>query len=450
MSTGQYGVDPVGRSLISFFHLGQNPMRAPDLIVLSPEKALLGRLPFDARAETTLDFLQGILASHPELASGPTAEIVYQNEDPAQRQFAKIEARWQAGERAELIESLEQWLNIHGNQWTHGDASVLYMLGVGYYHKGQLEQAAEYWRTVQEQYPNHPLRHRALYNQLDPKNWPMPLHRDIRQASQSTDKRISSIHVPNPTLRNHHLSMVKQHSRYRQFTKEMPMVLIPRGTFTMGGQPAYFARELPLRTVHISRSFWMSAWPVTRADWSKFRPNDFPISDSLAAALPVAVSFEEASDYCQFLSDVSGLPYRLPTEAEWEYAARGGLEGMPYPWGDEPVDESRCNFKWSEGVPVGSYAPNGYGLFEMVGNVAEWCQDDYLENAYALTDAVVTDPLVKTNSKTLRTARGGFPGVSFNRYWCRNALRLSGPIKAGIRLVLPHDESLRELTSFNV
>ena len=88
----------------------------------------------------------------------------------------------------------------------------------------------------------------------------------------------------------------------------------------------------------------------------------------------VSVSWFDAMSYCEWLG-----PFRLPTEAEWEYAARGGLEGKLYPWGDEPP-ETRPEYatRWRNGPePVARFAPNVFGLYDMCENVHEWCADWY-------------------------------------------------------------------------
>jgi sulfatase modifying factor 1 len=110
----------------------------------------------------------------------------------------------------------------------------------------------------------------------------------------------------------------------------------------------------------------------------------------------VQVSFEDALAYCKWAGK------RLPTEAEWEYAARGGLNAKVNGWGDEPIDPKRCN-TWqghfpdrntaedgfTRAAPVKSFPPNGYGLYDMAGNVWEWCSDLYRPDAYALLAAEI-------------------------------------------------------------
>ena len=94
----------------------------------------------------------------------------------------------------------------------------------------------------------------------------------------------------------------------------------------------------------------------------------------------VAVSWFEAIGYCEWLSGATGGVYRLPTEAEWERAARGGHEGCAYPWGDEPAHQwpeyiRRWGGKVSGPLPAGAGAPNSFGLYDVCENVHEWCAD---------------------------------------------------------------------------
>ncbi|MEY4827709.1 MAG: hypothetical protein RLZZ288_1260, partial [Planctomycetota bacterium] len=136
----------------------------------------------------------------------------------------------------------------------------------------------------------------------------------------------------------------------------------------------------------------------------------------------VQVAFEDAQAYAAWAGK------RLPTEAEWEYAARGGLEGATFVWGEAPLDATRCNVWQGEfphlntredgfvtTAPVGSYPPNGYGLVDMAGNVWEWCSDQYAPGEYAERVAaaggsgVVTCP---SGPSTTRDPRNPFSSES--------------------------------------
>ena len=103
---------------------------------------------------------------------------------------------------------------------------------------------------------------------------------------------------------------------------------------------------------------------------------------------PVAgVSWFEAVRYCEWLSSRTGRAYRLPTEAEWERAARSGLEQKQFPWGDEPPQFlPNYSTRWQTGPePVALYDPNAFGLYDICDNVHEWCSDWYDPNYYAIS-----------------------------------------------------------------
>lgn len=232
------------------------------------------------------------------------------------------------------------------------------------------------------------------------------------------------------------------------------MVAIPAGTFMMGsnvasGAPYYGnSGEQPVHEVTISACFWMGEHEVTQAEYQALTGSNPSLFQG--AALPVErVSWYDAQSYCIALTAQQaaqgqvppGYEYRLPTEAEWEYACRAGTT-TPFHYGPELFcGEARFSYSFHSTLscnqsgtgPVGSYAPNAFGLYDMHGNVWEWCLDSYA--AYAAGSQV--DPFVNIGSN--RVIRGG-SWIYFS-YYCRSALRLNrGPSAAledvGFRVVL--------------
>jgi formylglycine-generating enzyme required for sulfatase activity len=144
--------------------------------------------------------------------------------------------------------------------------------------------------------------------------------------------------------------------------------------------------ERPQHEVVIPRPFAVGRYALTFAEWDvctaaggcRHQPDDYGWG---RGGQPVInVSWEDVQDYIAWLRALTAKPYRLLSEAEWEYAARAGSRTR-YPWGDEP-GTSRANFigsgsRWSgeKTAPVGSFEPNAFGLFDMSGNVEEWVQD---------------------------------------------------------------------------
>jgi formylglycine-generating enzyme required for sulfatase activity len=159
-------------------------------------------------------------------------------------------------------------------------------------------------------------------------------------------------------------------------------VRVPAGTFLLGDESK--AGESLQRTLSLP-DYSIGKYPVTNAEYQAFAldtwtQRDLEYRDYLQDKSNhpvVGVSWDAALAYCQWLSEKTGEPYRLPSEAEWEKAARG-TDGRIYPWGNELPDANRCNFADSARgtTPVGQYSPQGdspYGCADMAGNVWEWC-----------------------------------------------------------------------------
>lgn len=123
----------------------------------------------------------------------------------------------------------------------------------------------------------------------------------------------------------------------------------------------------------------------------------------------VAVTWFEAAQYCEWLSNLSDRHYRLPTEAEWERAARGGHEGHLYPWGNEPPQAwpeyiQRWSGEVKGPIPVGRGTPNDFGIYDICENVHEWCADWFQKDYYAQSPA--RNPLGPATGER-RASRGG-------------------------------------------
>ncbi len=161
------------------------------------------------------------------------------------------------------------------------------------------------------------------------------------------------------------------------------LVRVPEGWFWMGSDHGLDC-ERPRHRVWVD-TLEMAATQVSNADYARFLialgrtpPPYFSDPHFSHPEQPVvAVSWFDAVAYCEWLSAATGRHYRLPTEAEWERAARGGADDRLYPWGDEPPQSRRgYSAKWISGPePVGRGEPNAYGLLDMCENVHEWCSD---------------------------------------------------------------------------
>jgi len=172
---------------------------------------------------------------------------------------------------------------------------------------------------------------------------------------------------------------------------EPALIQIPAGWFLMGSNSSQDC-ERPIHRVWTD-AFFLAATQVTNEEYERFlratstaAPPFWNDPNFNHSQQPVCgVSWHAAALYCEWLSSQTGRSYRLPTEAEWEHAARGGLEQKQFPWGDEPP-QSLPNYatRWQTGPEqVARYAPNAFGLYDIGDNVHEWCSDWYDPNYYA-------------------------------------------------------------------
>lgn len=212
---------------------------------------------------------------------------------------------------------------------------------------------------------------------------------------------------------------------YRVAVHEMEihpdMVWVPPGEFQLGSpdeESERYADEGPQQLTIIPVGFWVHKYEVTQAEYIDLMGNNPSFgynadSGELAADLPVdSVTWEEAKEYCRRFNErelkagrvPSGYEYRLPTEAEWEYAARAGTTGA-YSFGDTDYVAHLGEFGWwrensgETPMPVGQLAPNPWGLYDIHGNVFEWCLDDY--------DAYEEGGFVAFSGADYKVIRGG-------------------------------------------
>ncbi len=209
------------------------------------------------------------------------------------------------------------------------------------------------------------------------------------------------------------------------------LVVVPAGHFLMGSPQDEKDRdenEGPCHPVTIARPFAVGRYPVTFAEWDAFvaaggtthRPDDKGWGRGRQPV--IHVSWDDAQAYVAWLREQTGQPYRLLSEAEWEYAARAGSQTR-YPWGDEPGKDkanfrgSSSQFKLKRTAPVDSFPANAFGLCDMVGNIREWVEDSWHANYQGAPD----DGRPWDGSGEAKTVRGG----SWNSpsYCCRAACR---------------------------
>jgi formylglycine-generating enzyme required for sulfatase activity len=233
---------------------------------------------------------------------------------------------------------------------------------------------------------------------------------------------------------------LKSLASFRECAKDCPeMIVVPAGEFMMGSPATEKGRdnEGPQRKVIIARPFAVSKFDVTFDDWDACvsvggcpRASDGGFGRGTRPV--IYVSWDEAQQYVAWFSKMTGKPYRLLTEAEWEYAARAGTTTVYY-WGDEIGKGNAncigCGSQWDRQTsPVGSFKPNAFGLYDMAGNVWQWVEDCYHDDYNeAPTDG---SAWITSSDCSRRVVRGGSWGLeplvlrSAYRYWVTAGFRI--------------------------
>jgi formylglycine-generating enzyme required for sulfatase activity len=249
---------------------------------------------------------------------------------------------------------------------------------------------------------------------------------------------------------------------------ELEMIKIPAGKFWMGqteaekqelirqvGEKEYqewYASELPRHQVNL-QSFFLGKYPVTQAQYQQImgdNPSDFKDFEDSPNRPVENVTWEMAKEFCQKLSEKTGKNYDLPSEAQWEYACRAGTE-TPFAFG-EIITTDYVNYKGNysyanapkgeyreQTTPVNQFFPNDFGLYDMHGNVWEWCDDGWYKN-YKNAPSDGSSWNENRSQSKFRILRGG--SWVDNPWYCRSACRLNSGFRflnIGFRVVSSQD-----------
>ena len=263
----------------------------------------------------------------------------------------------------------------------------------------------------------------------------------LSTKTQSDELKSFEFEVVSVNERGEEISREPKETKY--YTEDLgnslklDMLLIPGGSFRMGSlekkgtAPPKSSPQVKLK------SFFLGKYPVTQKQWRAmvFRPKvkvDLEPNPSYFKGdeRPVeGISWYDAVEFCQRLSQATGKKYRLPTETEWEYACRAGTT-TPFHFG-ETITDALVNYDASytyaqeptgkyrqKTTPVGSFPPNAFGLYDLHGLVWEWCEDDWRKNSQGTT---TEDIVLRLEASQVRVIRGGswdeVPGH------CRSAFR---------------------------
>lgn len=208
---------------------------------------------------------------------------------------------------------------------------------------------------------------------------------------------------------------------------QLKMRLIPAGTFTMGspeGDQDRLDNEGPQHPVTITKPFYMGVYEVTQEQWAAVMGSNPSYFDDNPRNPVEWVSWNDCQEFIAMLNTLGIGTFRLPTEAEWEYACRAGSTTR-FPWGDDSGYSRLGEYAWystnsnNTTRPVGQKKPNAWGLYDMHGNVWEWCSDWYADSYSSYAQ---TDPQGPATG-SYRVGRGG--RLDLTRQYCRSADRFS-------------------------
>jgi formylglycine-generating enzyme required for sulfatase activity len=242
-----------------------------------------------------------------------------------------------------------------------------------------------------------------------------------------------------------HAAVAQQLEAFQDPTTGMEFVLVEGSCFRMGSPPASeerFSNEEPHHEVCLN-SFWMGKYEVTQDQYAKVT-GDNPSSFKGKNRPVENVTRLDAQSFIHKLNKMSGKSYRLPTEAEWEFAAMGGTRSRGYTYSGSNNPDVTCWFEGNSGKethPVGQKQPNEIGLFDMSGNVAEWCKDWY--DAFFYATSPKYNPEGPSSGK-FRSLRGG--GWRSPARYTRTENREWAPPSGynddiGFRILLPKQDS---------
>ena len=271
------------------------------------------------------------------------------------------------------------------------------------------------------------------------------LNQPIMSDTVPTIDRLATISVTSIKLNNHGDIIDRPQARAQIFQEELgnsvllTMVQIPPGTFVMGSpanEEGQENSEQPEHPVNVS-TFYLGQTQITQAQWSAIFPDE-AVKFGNNSQLPVdSISWIDATEFCHRLSTNTGREYRLPTESEWEYACRATTTN-PFAYGDT-ISPSIVNYDGlrpygrivkgtcrDKSTPVATFPPNLFGLYDMHGNLWEWCLDEWFANYDdAPKDGTARGDLVTRDENKQRVVRGGSWFSSGNI--CRAASRSSLP-----------------------